>query len=282
MFLEIQDFRVGGNAALQLTLVVDLDVLLQNLRHPDPPLRLQALETLSSHAKKSDRRVIDAVRASCFCRADGNTSSLQSVALSTLAALAERGDNGIVDDVLSRLRSGVHMVHARDIEMLRSLLDAIGKLANRGDERAVATVLPFTAQPHHCSVRRAALGALVELVEVCNDEVVTALLDLLGDTGTDLHIAGEAMASLTTITKRDLGQTRLSKQDIVAKGQKVLNQRQKKWDAQAEWECACGGLQSVVAAKSVVNAIGPHVLSISVLFVALAAGCWVTLGMMGS
>merc|ERR1711956_58602 len=96
-------------------------------------------------------------------------------------------------------------------------LYAIGKLADRGDERAVAAVLPFTARHFHYNLQSAALGALIELVEVCNDEVVAALLGLVGCTGNEVYVAGEAMAALTTITERDLGQTRLSKQDIVAK-----------------------------------------------------------------
>lgn len=186
---KLTSYCADGSSVLSLTLLMSLDEVYSNLNSEVPDIQVAALMTLAELSLHAGEVAVAAVIA----RFQDKDYRVRLVALKTLPKIAQIGDRCALEASILCLSRGK--------DERAAAVDAIGKLANKGDERTVHAIRALLDDRGVCT-QCAAFYALSKVATV--EDVLIAVKAQLEDTHT--RVRTHAVKALAKVAER--GDTR--------------------------------------------------------------------------
>lgn len=171
------------------------DVLLSaistHLGHANADVRAQTVRALVRLPTSTDASTLHTLTTML----QDSNSAVQVAALEGLAFLAERGDKGITDAIISYMESALLSAN-----LLAAAVNALGRLASKADPVAINVVSGCLSHPG-AGVRRAAIEALAELAAGLGHATISATLEpCLEDQ--DVSVRQAAVEALANVSEK--------------------------------------------------------------------------------
>jgi len=141
----VMQLSKDGTAAPPITMLVSLEGISDNLKHPNKVVRCEALNALLKIAFQGNEPAVAQLAAHCQRQGTEVTPAI----MRTLVKVVEQGDQRAISALMALLRHG-------NVFIRGTALQALGKLADKDDEHVLAALRAHAAKDRSKEVRTAA------------------------------------------------------------------------------------------------------------------------------
>lgn len=140
------------------------------LQDEDPTVRREAVQTISSIARRGDDVVVNAVLGSL----DDQHPSVRQSVLRALCNVAHRGDERVIKGVKARLRD-------EDQNVRQAATEAVPHIAEKGDQKMIVELTARLQLEDSPNVRLASVHTLLNLANKGDERLIKAIIGRLRD-----------------------------------------------------------------------------------------------------